>query len=378
MAATHQFQQLLLNTTSRVRAGTFFRVLKFMGMRLLTLLITVVISIFFTVMIASMGGHVDKIRLGEIRETVTTNINRNAAYRNLPTEERNRMIDENIRIQAEAMGLNKPFMVRAVTFMKDALTLNLGRALKMTSDSGSSQVRWIILERLPPTLALFGTSSLLYFFVELVMALFLSRRYGSFLDKLIIGLAPTSTAPAWFYGYFLIIIFAAILKVLPFGGMIDAPIPEDTLGYLLNMLKHMILPLLAIALNQVFLNAYAWRTFFLIYANEDYVEMAKAKGVKEREVQRHYILRPALPTIITTFALTIIAAWGGYPIMETVFSWPGLGRSYYQAVQFYDTPVILGNAVIFAYLLAITVFLLDFIYALVDPRVKIGQSGSQA
>jgi peptide/nickel transport system permease protein len=117
---------------------------------------------------------------------------------------------------------------------------------------------------------------------------------------------------------------------------------------------------------------FSWRTFFLIYSSEDYVDMAKAKGLTSREIERKYILRPTLPTIITSFALLLIVTWTGAPILETIFNWPGLGRTLFQAVGFFDTPVIIGETVIYSYLLALTVFLLDFIYALVDPRVKIG------
>jgi peptide/nickel transport system permease protein len=83
-------------------------------------------------------------------------------------------------------------------------------------------------------------------------------------------------------------------------------------------------------------------------------------------------LRPTLPTIITNFALLLIGVWTGATITETVFLWPGIGRTIYEAIGLYDTAVIVGTTIIYAYLLAATVFLLDFIYALVDPRVKIG------
>jgi peptide/nickel transport system permease protein len=96
-----------------------------------------------------------------------------------------------------------------------------------------------------------------------------------------------------------------------------------------------------------------------------------------RNIERSYILRPTLPTIITSFALLVIAMWTGAPIFETVFLWPGLGRALFTAVGLYDTPVIVGSTVIFAYLLVITVFLLDIAYALVDPRVKIGGGESR-
>jgi peptide/nickel transport system permease protein len=140
----------------------------------------------------------------------------------------------------------------------------------------------------------------------------------------------------------------------------------------------MALPMLAMAANSMFLSIFTWRTFFLIYSSEDYVEMAKAKGLVSRDIERRYVLRPTLPTIVTTFALTLIGLWTGAPILETVFNWPGLGRALYQAANLNDVPVIVGEAVLYAYLLAITVFLLDFVYALVDPRVKIGSEGSKA
>ncbi len=123
--------------------------------------------------------------------------------------------------------------------------------MRMTSDTGSKQVRLIILERLPPTLLLWGISGLLLFFVEISIALSLSRSYGSFLDKFFITMAPLSTTPGWFFGIFLILIFASALKILPFGGMVDAPVPKTTLDYSLSVIKHMILPTLALTLSQV-------------------------------------------------------------------------------------------------------------------------------
>jgi len=232
----------------------------------------------------------------------------------------------------------------------------------------------LILDRLPATLLLMGTSNLFLFFFCVFIALILSRSYGSFWDKLVITLSPTSAVPPWFYGIFAILVFSALLKWLPFGGMVDSPPPKNTVEYTLNVLKHLILPGGSLVISSLFLSIYTWRTFFLIYSSEDYVDMAKAKGLHPREIESRYIMRPTLPTIITNFALLVIALFTGATITETVFLWPGLGRTIFRAVGFYDTPVIVGTTIIYAYLLAITVFLLDFIYALVDPRVKVGGS----
>jgi len=360
----------------KTQTSTFVRVAKYTSVRLLTLFITVVIGIYLTILIANMGGYVDEIMRGEIRERVAVQVGMNPNNQGLAPEARNKLVSERIRLEEERLGLNRPMLVRSFTYLSNALTLNLGRALRMTSDSGSRQVRLIILERLAPTLLLMGTANMFLFFGSVIMALSLSRKYGSFWDKFTIAASPTSSAPPWFYGIFLILIFAAVLRVLPFGGMVDSPPPENGLEYAFSVLKHMLLPASALIISALFLSIYQWRTFFLIYSSEDYVDMAKAKGLSSRDVERRYILRPTLPIIITNFALILIALITGAIITETVFLWPGLGRTLYRAIGQYDIPVIVGTTIIYAYLLAITVFLLDIIYALVDPRVKIGGESS--
>ena len=358
--------------------STLSRVVKYTGVRLVGLFITVIIGVYLTILIANMGGYVDDIRRGEIRESVSMAIRADPALQNLEPEQRTAYMMQQIALQEKRLGLDQPFFVRSIAYLGSALTLNLGRAERMTSDSGSRQVRLILLERLPATLVLFATENLILFVLGIFVALALSRKYGSTIDRLVVGLTPTSAAPGWFYGIFLILIFAAILGWLPFGGMVDAPPPEGKLEYALSLLEHMILPVTALLIASLFLTIYNWRTFFLIYSSEDYVEMAQAKGLSGREIERRYVLRPTLPTIITSFALTAIGLWAGAIIIETVFNWPGIGRQFYRAIGLYDTPVIVGLTVIYAYLLAVTLFLLDIVYAVVDPRVRIGEGSRRA
>jgi peptide/nickel transport system permease protein len=355
--------------------STLIRVGRYMAVRIVMLAMTVVVGIYLTILIANMGGKVDDIRKGQIREQVGINAAADPAMKAMAPNERTKIIEARVAIEEKRLGLNTPFLVRSGAYLKNALTLDLGRSQNMSSSSGSRQVRLIILERLPTTLVLFGTSYILLFFVEMFIALSISRKYGSFLDKIFVTASPLSTAPGWFYGIFLLLIFAALLHWLPFSGMVDAPPPANKLEYALSMLKHMILPVIALSLNSIFLSVYSWRTFFLIYSSEDYVDVAKAKGLASRAIERRYILRPTLPFIVTNFALLLIGVWTGAPIFETVFQWPGMGRRLIEAVALFDTPVIVGLTIIFSYLLVITVFLLEFIYALVDPRVKVGGSG---
>lgn len=368
-------QTLSEGTKSKAGTSTLSRVARFAVIRLVTLFITVVIGVFLTIMIANMGGYVDEIMRSEIKERVIMRVAAMTANQDVTPEMRKKLTEDMIKLEERRLGLDTPFMVRAFRYLGNALQLNLGRAVNMISDSGSRSVRAIILERLPATLLLMGTSELILFFSSVFIALSLSRNYGSLWDKMVIALSPTSAAPPWFYGIFFILIFAALLKILPFGGMVDAPPPTNPVEYALSLLKHLILPGASLIFSSLFLSIYNWRTFFLIYSSEDYVEMAKAKGLASRDIERRYILRPTLPTIITNFALLVISLWTGATITETVFLWPGLGRTLYQAIGLYDTPVIVGSTIIYAYLLAITVFILDFVYALVDPRVKVGGSG---
>jgi len=359
-------------------SSTFIRVVKYTAVRLVVLFITVAVAIYLTILIANMGGYVDTMMRSEIEYNVTQQVINNPNSRNMSTEQKKTMETQMIAAAIKMRGLDLPLAVRNARYLTNALTLNLGHATIMVSDTGSRTVRLILLERLPATLLLMGTSELFLFFSSLFLALSLSRQYGSWWDKLVIALTPTSSAPGWFYGIFMILIFAAVLKIMPFSGLVSAPPPENPVLYALSVLQHLVLPAFSLFFSGFFLSIYAWRTFFLIYSSEDYVDMAKAKGLTSRDIERRYILRPTLPNIITNFALTLISVWGGAIVTETIFIWPGLGRMFYTAIGLYDIPVIVGDTIIYAYLLAITVFVLEIVYALVDPRVKIGGGGSQA
>jgi peptide/nickel transport system permease protein len=361
------------SSSRKARSQALTRMLRYTSLRLVALFFTVVVGVYITVLIANMGGYVDEIRRGQIRETILLEASTDEIFMRMAEAERTAIIGERIRLQEERLGLNRPFLIRSFVYLANALTLNLGFSEGLSSDSGSRLVKNIILERLPSTLVLFGTANLLIFFISLFVGLSLSRRYGSFLDKFVLALAPTSAAPGWFYGLFLILIFAGLLQLLPFGGMVSAPPPDNTLDYALSLMRHMILPVSATLIGAIFITIYNWRTFFLIYSSEDYVEMAKAKGLPDRMIERRYVLRPTLPNIITSFAFLLINLWTGAIILETVFNWPGIGQLYFRAIGIFDTPVILANIVVYAYLLALTVFFLDFIYALVDPRVRVGE-----
>jgi peptide/nickel transport system permease protein len=280
-------------------SSAFVRVARYSLVRLATLFVTMAIATYLTILIANMGGYVDEIMRSEIRERITQQFMSNPASLNMDTEVRKKLINDSIALEERRIGLDTPFVIRSFRYLFNALKLDLGRAINLTSDSGSKNIRLIILERLPATLLLMGSSQLLLFFGSVYIALILSRNYGNFWDKLVITLSPTSAAPPWFYGIFFILIFAAVLKVLPFGGMVDSPPPDSKFDYTLSVLKHLILPGSALVISALFLSIYNWRTFFLIYSSEDYVEMARAKGLHPQiypaphPAKHHHQLCPA-------------------------------------------------------------------------------------
>lgn len=357
----------------RGRARDLQRLAWFTARRLFALFLTVLVGVYLTIVIANMGGQVDELRLVQIRSTIAEQVRADPAFFDMSSAERNALIERRVALEVERLRLDQPFVLRSFDYLERAMRLDLGRAEHMHSDQGAREVHRIIAERLPATLLLFGTANLLVFFSSVWIALALSRRYGSALDRLVIALAPSSAAPGWFYGIFLILIFAFVIPVLPAGGMVRVPPPDNAWAYAASLAQHMILPVAAMFLSSIFMAIYSWRTFFLIHSSEDYVEMARAKGLAPRLIERRYILRPTLSPIVTSFALMLIGLWGGAIILEQVFNWPGLGTLLFQAIGYRDTPVIIGSVVIFAYLLAITVFLLDILYAILDPRVRVGE-----
>ena len=161
--------------------------------------------------------------------------------------------------------------------------------------------------------------------------------------------------------------------------MFDFLPPATKWGYIPIVLKHMLLPVTAIVLSMFFQYVYTWRTFFLIYAGEDYVDLARAKGLSGKVIEKRYLLRPTLPYVVTSFALSLLGFWQMTTALEYFFQWPGIGMLYAQSlgvnvteVRTIDALMIIGIVVIFAYLMGLTILLLDIIYAALDPRVRLG------
>ena len=355
--------------------STLRRVFLYSIGKAITLFITVAIGLYLTILVINLGGYVDQVFSAYIDEAIGGMI-QGGWLKDTPEPERTQIIDQTRWEMQESAGLHQPFMIRTFRWLVSGMTLDLGQAyVQHFYSSQSGSVREIILSRLPYTLVLIGVANVLVFISSILVALFLSRQHGSVTDRLFNFLAPVTSAPSWIIGIILVAIFAAWLGILPYPRVIRIEGMEYSLKYFMMVGRQMILPIMAIFIGAFFQGVYTWRTYFLIYANEDYVEMARANGLPARLIERRHILRPVMPYVITSFATTMILLWQGSFALELLFYWPGVGLLFLNSIRSFNNPVSLGVVVTFAYLLAITVFLLEITYALVDPRVRLSNQG---
>jgi ABC-type dipeptide/oligopeptide/nickel transport system permease component len=356
---------------------SFRRLSRYLIVRILTIMLAVGVGLYLTLLVLNLGGYVDTIQEGQITEMIG-GMAFSGAFDDIPPEERVEYIEELRQQIEESMGLHQPLAVRTARWWFNGVTLQWGNAERLASlDQKSRLARDVIFERIPFTLLLVGGANFILFFLSLWLAMLLSKNQGKFWDRFLSSMTPISSIPSWIHGVILLAIFALELNILPFKGMFDGAPPADPVQYALQILKHMILPVTAVVLSVFFQGVYTWRTFFLVHAGEDYVELAEAKGLPDRIIRNRYILRPTLPSIITSFAMMIISFWEGAIALEILFNWSGLGALFMRAIRLVDRPVVVGIVVMFAYLMGVTVLLLDIIYALVDPRVRIGKNGGR-
>jgi peptide/nickel transport system permease protein len=380
LSQTENIQIAAHSNTSAVwlRFGRYFLI------KLLTLLVTVTIGVYLSIVIANYGGYLDTIFRGQIAEAIAGMEMAGTWDHITDPEEKTHVIEETIYAMEEARGLHYPFLGRTFSYLWNSMTLGLGESFVFGHgySSGFSTsflgIKDIILERLPYTLLLFVSANVLTFVAGLFLALILSRKSGGWVDRIVILFSALASAPAWIHGATLVIVLAAWLRWLPFPHEINLMDTKTIEGFVSLVLPELILPVLAVFASTFFQTIYVWRTYFLIYSEEDYVEMGRAKGLPDRVLERRYILRPSLPYVITNFSLMVMGLWQGSMALELLFNWPGIGLLFLRAIRTHQVALVVGVVVIFAYLLAFTVFLLDIVYALVDPRVTIGGQSGEA
>lgn len=283
------------------------------------------------------------------------------------------------RIEA-SFGLDKPIWLNAERLLQGdllgafdsqftAYVRNLLRGELGVSFASRRDVAEMLRERLWRTVVLVMGGSLIAVFLGMALGLVAAWRRGTRLDAGILLWGLFSWAlPTFFLG---IILLVMARGHLPVGGMVTPGLkPEDGLAYWLDVGRHLILPTITMAIVYTGEYILIMRSGVMEVLAEDYILTAKAKGLSTYRTLRDHALKNAMLPMVTMIALTLGYTVGGAIQVETVFSWPGIGRMMYEAVQKRDYPVLQGSFLLLAVAVILANLAAEVLYSVLDPRVK--------
>ena len=267
------------------------------------------------------------------------------------------MTPEDIEKLRQEYDLDKPLIYRYGKYMWGLLHGDLGKS--MVTELG---VWDQFMSRFPATLKLSLVSVVFGTCLAIPIGIFAARRAGTVWDNLTTGFTLLGTSmPSFWLGLLLLILFAYKIKLLPAGGY------QGPASY--------ILPAITSGLMMTAITARQTRSSMLEVLRADYLRTARAKGVPEKVVIRRHALRNAWIPILTTIGMGLSRFLAGSAVIETVFSWPGIGRLTVEAVLQRDVTLACGCVIMTCILYVIVLLIVDLLYAFVDPRIK-GQYAS--
>ncbi len=272
-----------------------------------------------------------------------------------------RVSEAALEVKAAAMGLDKPVWQQYFIWMGQLFRGNLGVSYKTYQP-----VAEMIGAHIGPTLLLMGSSLVLSLLFSIPAGVFSAVRQYSKGDYAIVTASFLgSSIPSFFLGLLLIYIFSSVLGWLPSSGMVTLGVG----GGALDVLQHMILPMLVLAFGMAGTNIRYFRSAMLEILQQDYLRTARAKGIgRTKRIWKHG-LKSALKTVVTVIGMEIPVLFGGAVVVEQVFSWPGLGLMTMSAISSRDYPVIMGVCLFSAVIVLLGNLITDILYAVVDPTV---------
>ena len=274
---------------------------------------------------------------------------------------------EYIESLREKFGLNRPLHEQLFVYLSSVLQGDLGFSL-----SQSRPVSTVILEKLPASLLLVLSAESVSLGVGLMLGVYAARRYLTKSDAIISVASLTSySMPPFWLGLMLIIVFSLNLHWFPTSGLISFGVkPEAGSEYFLNILWHLFLPALTLALSTGIPQfTRITRAAVVEVMREDYILTARAKGLSENRIFTVHALRNALIPIITAAHVWIGLAFTGAVIVEIVFGYPGLGKLMFDSINVRDYPVLMGIFVVTAVLIVVTSLIADILSAFIDRRI---------
>jgi len=263
-------------------------------------------------------------------------------------------------------GLDQPFLVQLGRYVGGVLQFDLGYSFFY-----NQPVTQLILERLPATLLLVITAQLMALIIGVLLGVFSARKPNGITSHFVTFLALFGySAPVFWTGILLLIAFSLQIQWFPVAGMRDVTISGGFWVHFVDVARHLVLP--AITLSSIFLALYSRlsRATMMEVLGSDYVRTAKAKGLSQRQVVYKHALKNSLSPVITLAGLQFSAVISGAVLVETVFSWPGLGTLAFQSIIARDTPTILGILFFSALVVIVGNLLTDLVLRWVDPRLR--------
>ena len=273
-----------------------------------------------------------------------------------------RMTEQAIAMRAAAWGVDQPIWRQYLGWLGELLHGNLGYSYR-----SYQPVSQIIGSALGPTLLLMGVSLLVGLLIAIPAGIYSAvHRYKKRDYAVVTASFFASSIPGFFLALVLVYLFTVVLGWLPSSGM-STP---GTGGDFLDVLRHLIMPTIVLAVSVAGTNIRYIRSAVLEILEMDYLRTAKAKGIGRFRVINKHALRNALLPIVTVVGMEIPVLLGGSVVVEQVFSWPGLGLITMNAITARDYPVIMGVCLMSAVLVLVSNLLTDIVYALVDPTIK--------
>lgn len=263
-------------------------------------------------------------------------------------------------------GLDRPLPVQLVSYIGKVAQGDLGFSYYF-----NKPVLGLILERVWPTVLLVVSSLLLAILVGTLLGVMAARKPNGLLSHTVTVIALIGYAlPVFWTGIMLVILFASVFPLFPVSGMYNVVDNAGGIAYALDVLHHMALPVLS--LSTIYLAFYSRlsRASMLDVLGADYVRTARAKGLAESVVVYKHALRNAILPVVTFAGLQFSTLFSGAVLVETVFSWPGLGTLAFDAILRRDTPTLLGILFFAALIVVVVNLLTDLAYRIVDPRIK--------
>jgi len=276
-----------------------------------------------------------------------------------------RMTEEAIALKAQTWGLDQPLWKQYLGWMGELLQGNLGYSYK-----SYQPVSAIIGDAIGPTLLLMGASMVVGLLIAIPAGIYSAvHRYKKRDYAVVTGSFLASSIPSFFLAMLLVYVFTVVLGWLPSSGMTT----PGTGGDWLDVLRHMVMPVMVLAVFVAGRNIRYIRAAVLEILEKDYLRTAKAKGIGRRRVILSHGMRNALLPIVTVIGMQIPMLLGGSVVVEQVFSWPGLGLITMNAITSRDYPVIMGVCLLSAVLVLVSNLITDIVYALVDPTIEYGK-----